>query len=167
MVSRIKTARKWIGMGYWMQKARKSERQGEWWCKRNSRWNPSSPSTRNPSAEFASFISSRFLPDQNGIFFHLHRRLPVKMYRWWNEDDDLPTQASWNLSIPSRSAMTSILEMMIRLGLFPCKWFPDTFMFIFLSGNFHTRFDFFLLLSDGNNFSFSQIFHVGSRTNCW
>lgn len=100
------------------------------------------PSTRNrnPSADVFSFP---FLPDQIGISFSSsHHHLANPMCNFCEDDFDLPTQASWILSIPSSSSDLNFTGMVMGND----SGDSDDFflMFIFLSGNFHSH-DFFFV----------------------
>lgn len=82
------------------------------------------PSTRNPSADvFASSRSFSTWPDWNVLIFSSLKRLSTT----YREDDfDLPTQASWILSIPWPQYLLLVMTQAI----------PIVF---FLSGNFHSH----------------------------
>lgn len=72
------------------RKPERNERQGERWCKRKLAMKSIAVSI-NPQSIcrvcfFSSFIPSHFLPDQNGMYFHLHRlqrRFVEERWRWW------------------------------------------------------------------------------------
>lgn len=153
------------------------ERQhGEWWGKRKLVMKPTvvfiKPEIHLPSFNFVRLISFSTWPEWN--FYSIFIACKDESSKT-KDDDDLPTQASWILSIPLRSVMTSILEWWFGSAIL---FFREQktlifFMFFFPFRQFsHKTFSSSLLLQTAvKRFSlfrkFSTLLHTTRRFSHW